>query len=51
MQYDMFICIGVSSLVDRTAHTDACKTYHTVHTTAFLRMKPRVSKHAGDNKN
>jgi uncharacterized cupredoxin-like copper-binding protein len=36
-----FRCISVSSLVGRTpthqtAYTDACKTYHTANTTAFL---------------
>ena len=36
---------------EQTAYTDACKTYHTAHTTVSLRMNLRVSKHIGDNKN
>jgi hypothetical protein len=35
----------------RTAHIDACKTYHTAHTTVSLRMNPRVSKHVAENGN
>jgi len=34
-----------------SAHTDPCKTYRTTYTTVSLRMKTRVSKHVGDNRN
>jgi hypothetical protein len=38
-------------IIHQTAHTDACKTYHTAYTTVSLRMNRRGSKHVGDNIN
>jgi hypothetical protein len=42
---------GTRSPNHQTAHTDTCKTYHTVYITLSLRRNPRVSKHVGDNRN
>ena len=40
--------IETLSPTHQTAHTDACKTYHTAYTTVSLRINPRGSKHVGD---
>jgi len=38
-------------LCEHSAHTDACKTYHTAYTTVSLRMNLRCSKYIADNRN
>ena len=39
------------SSTHKTADTESCKTYHTAYITAYLKMKPRLSKHIGDKRN
>jgi hypothetical protein len=56
MQYDMFYMhrceqSGGEECVFQTAHTDACKTYHTAYIAVSLKMNSRVSKRVGDNRN
>jgi len=55
-QGDGFICIMAYAFwrigefpIHHTAHTVACKTYHTAYTNVSLRMDPRGSKHIGEN--
>jgi len=58
MQFGMFTCIVVSSLVGRrvfpthqTAHTDSCKHTKLHMQPVSLRMNPRGSKHVRYTKN
>jgi len=41
----------VNCPIHHTAHTDACKTYHTAYTIVSLKMNPRGLKHVADIRN
>jgi hypothetical protein len=40
-------CLCTHSPTHQTAHTDACKTYHTAYKAASMRINPRGSKNVG----